>query len=167
MMLPMVSRVEEIRSTKTLVEECKAELKASGTCFDKDMEIGIMVETPAAALISDHLADEADFFSIGTNDLSQYVMAADRGNSSVSYLCNPLDEAVVRAVGMVAESARKGGIPVSVCGEAASDPEAVMVLCGLGIDSLSLGSCSLISGLKKAVSPSVDSSMKRSCSSIG
>ena len=167
MMLPMVSRAEEIRRTKTLVEECKDELKASGTCFDKDLEIGIMVETPAAALVSDQLAEETDFFSIGTNDLTQYVMAADRGNASVSYLCNPLDNAVVRAVGMVVESARKEGIPVSVCGEAASDPETAGVFCELGVDSLSLGSYALIREIKAAVSPSEDSSINRACSSIG
>jgi phosphotransferase system enzyme I (PtsI) len=144
MMLPMVTRLEELVQTKALVEECKASLRSSGSLFDSDMEIGVMIETPAAALISDRLAAEAGFFSIGTNDLTQYVMAADRGNSSVSYLCDPLDEAVTRSVGMVVDAAKKEGIPVGVCGEAASDPKAAVVLCGLGIDSLSLGSPALI-----------------------
>ena len=148
MMLPMVTRVEELLEAKALVEECKAGLKAQGIPFDDALEIGIMIETPAAVFISDRLAAEARFFSIGTNDLTQYVMAADRGNASVSYLCDPLDDAVVRALGMVVESAHRAGIPVGVCGEAASDPEAIELFCKLGIDSLSLGSSDLIKELK-------------------
>lgn len=139
MMLPMVTRVEELIQTRALVRECDA---------SSDLEIGVMIETPAAALISDLLAEEADFFSIGTNDLTQYVMAADRGNASVSYLYDPLDEAVVRAVKIVVESAHKKGIPVGVCGEAGSDPEVAKVLCELGVDSLSLGSPALIKELR-------------------
>ena len=148
MMIPMVTRLEELKHTKALVEECEASLRASGICFDNELEIGVMIETPAASLISDLLASEACFFSIGTNDLVQYVMAADRGNSSVSYLCVPLDEAVVRAVRMVVESATKAGIPVGVCGEAGSDPEVAKVLCELGVDCLSLGSPALIKELR-------------------
>lgn len=147
MMIPMVTQLEELKQTKALVEECKATLKASGICFDNELEIGVMIETPASALISDLLASEACFFSIGTNDLIQYVMAADRGNSSVSYLCDPLDEAVVRVLRMVVESAQKAGIPAGVCGEAGSDPEVAKVLCELGVDSLSLGSPALIKEL--------------------
>ena len=139
MMLPMVTRVEELIQTRALVRECDA---------SSDLEIGVMIETPAAALISDLLAEEADFFSIGTNDLTQYVMAADRGNASVSYLNDPLDEAVVRAVKIVVEAAHKKGIPMGVCGEAASNPEFAELLCGLGVDSLSLGSPALIKSLK-------------------
>ncbi len=139
MMLPMVTRVEELIQTRALVRECDA---------SSDLEIGVMIETPAAALISDLLAEEADFFSIGTNDLTQYVMAADRGNASVSYLYDPLDEAVVRAVKMVVKAAHKKGIPVGVCGEAASNPEFAEFLCELGVDSLSLGSPALIKSLK-------------------
>lgn len=139
MMLPMVTRVEELIQTRALVRECDA---------SSDLEIGVMIETPAAALISDLLAEEADFFSVGTNDLTQYVMAADRGNASVSYLNDPLDEAVVRAVKIVVEAAHKKGIPVGVCGEAASNPEFAELLCGLGVDSLSLGSPALIKSLK-------------------
>ncbi|MBR5659953.1 MAG: phosphoenolpyruvate--protein phosphotransferase [Bacteroidales bacterium] len=149
MMIPMVTRVEELKRTKALVEECEASLRFSGIPFDNDMETGVMIETPAAAIVSDLLAKESDFFSVGTNDLTQYVMAADRGNSSVSYLCDPLDESVKRAVKIVVEAAKKEGIPVGVCGEAASDPEAAEVLCGLGIDSLSLGSPAMINALKQ------------------
>ena len=148
MMIPMVTRIDELKQTKALVEECEAALKSSGICFDKELEIGVMIETPAAALISDLLAAEADFFSVGTNDLVQYVMAADRGNSSVSYLCDPLDEAVTRSVRMVVEAARKAGISVGVCGEAAADPEVAKVLCGLGVDSLSLSSPAMIKELR-------------------
>ena len=147
MMIPMVTRVEELIRTKAIVEDCKTYLRSSGICFDKDLEIGVMIETPAAAIVSDILAAEADFFSIGTNDLTQYVMAADRGNSYVSNLCDPHDEAVVRAVKIVVEAAKKEGIPVGVCGEAASDPKIAEVLCGLGVDSLSLGSPALIKEL--------------------
>ena len=147
MMIPMVTQVEELIRTKAVVEECETSLRSSGIGFDKNLEIGAMIETPAAALVSDILATEADFFSIGTNDLIQYVMAADRGNSSVSNLCNPLDKAVIRTVKMVVDAAKKEKIPVGVCGEAASDPEVANVLCDLGIDSLSLGSPTLIKEL--------------------
>ena len=147
MMIPMVTQVEELIRTKAVVEECETSLRSSGIGFDKNLEIGVMIETPAAALVSDILATEADFFSIGTNDLIQYVMAADRGNSSVSNLCNPLDKAVIRTVKMVVDAAKKEKIPVGVCGEAASDPEVANVLCDLGIDSLSLGSPTLIKEL--------------------
>ena len=148
MMLPMVTRVSEVQEVKELVSESMAELKASGTCFDEDLETGIMVETPAAVLTSGVLACETDFFSIGTNDLTQYVMAAGRDDPSVSYLLDPLDDAVVRAVRMVVESAREAGIPVGVCGEAAADPNVAPMLCGLGADSLSIGSATLIRELK-------------------
>ena len=145
-MLPMITRVDEVTAAKALVSECMEGLKASGTPFDNGIKVGIMVETPAAVLVSDLLAKEVDFFSIGTNDLTQYVMAADRGNSSVSYLYNPLDPAVARAVGMVVEAAGKVGIPVGVCGEAAADAKAMEFFCRTGVDSLSLASPS-ISGL--------------------
>ena len=149
MMLPMVTRVSEVREVKELVSESMAELMASVICFDKDLQTGIMVETPAAVFVSDILARETDFFSIGTNDLTQYVMAAGRDNPSVSYLLDPLDNAVIRAVRMVVESAREAGIPVGVCGEAAADPKVAPMLCGLGVDSLSLGSATLIKELKE------------------
>lgn len=148
MMIPMVTKVGELTRTKALVEECKDSLRSAGASFDNDLEIGVMIETPAAALVSNLLAAEADFFSVGTNDLTQYVMAADRGNASVSYLCNPFDEAVTRSVRMVVEAARKEGIPAGVCGEAAADPETAEFLCALGVDSLSLGSPAMIKELR-------------------
>ena len=139
-MLPMITRVEEVTTAKALILECIAGLEASGTAFDRNVKVGIMVETPAAVLVSDSLATEVDFFSIGTNDLTQYIMAADRGNSSVSYLYNPLDPAVAKAVGMVVEAARKAGIQVGVCGEAAADVKAMEFFCRVGVNSLSLTS---------------------------
>lgn len=147
-MFPMVTRVAEIIEAKELVSEIKASLEAEGIPFDKDIETGIMVETPAAVLAADLLAAETDFFSVGTNDLTQYIMAAGRDNASVSYLLDPLDDAMVRALRMIVESARGKGIPVGVCGEAAADPKVAPVLCGLGVDSLSVGSPSLIRELK-------------------
>ena len=144
MMLPMVARVDELTAAKGIVADCMDELEASGTAFDKSVEVGIMVETPAAVFIADSLAAEADFFSIGTNDLTQYIMAVDRGNASVSYLYDPLDPAVRFAVRMVAEAARKAGIPVGVCGEATADPRAVEYFCEVGVDSLSLTSPSKV-----------------------
>ena len=148
MMIPMVTRVEEVTAVKALVSDIAAELESEGKEYDKNLEIGIMVETPAAVLLADELAGEVDFFSVGTNDLTQYIMAADRGNTSVSYLYDPLDSAVVKAVGLVVEAAHKRGIQIGVCGEAASEPEAIKVLLGLGTDSLSIGRIALIEDLK-------------------
>ena len=147
-MLPMVSRVSEVIQAKALVKECEASLEASGTGFGKNIEIGVMIETPAAAFVADLLACETDFFSVGTNDLTQYVMAADRGNASVSYLLDPLDDAMIQALRIVFKAAREKGVPVSVCGEAASEPKVAPVLCEMGADSLSLGSPALIGELK-------------------
>lgn len=148
LMFPMVARVAEIIEARAIVSEVTASLEAEGIPFDMNMKIGIMIETPAAVLTADLMASESDFFSVGTNDLSQYIMAAGRDNSSVSYLLNPLDDAMVRALRMVVEAARGKGIPVGVCGEAAADPEVATVLCDLGFDSLSVGSPSLIKELK-------------------
>lgn len=117
--------------------------------FSQNIEIGIMIETPAAAVISDILAKEADFFSIGTNDLIQYTLAIDRTNDKVSYLYNPLHPAVLRLIKMTVENAHKRGIEVGVCGEIASNQEFVPVLIGLGIDELSLNPSKILNVKKK------------------
>ena len=121
-MLPLVTSLEEIRGARALLEQCKSELESEGLPYDKDISLGIMVETPAAALIADLLAQESDFFSIGTNDLTQYVMAVDRGNAKVEKLYTTFHPAVLRSIRTVIQAAKQAGIPVGMCGEAAADP---------------------------------------------
>ncbi len=121
LMFPMITSVEEIREIKEILKEIRNGLVNQGISYDPDLEVGIMIETPAAVLISEELAAEADFFSIGTNDLTQYTLAADRGNPSVSHMLDPRHPAVLRMVEMAALSAKKAGIWIGVCGESAAD----------------------------------------------
>lgn len=137
-MFPMIVNVEELRAAKQLLKECKEELKEKGILFDDEIKAGIMIETPAAVLLSDRLAKEADFFSIGTNDLIQYITASDRMNEKVQNLYRTCNISVLRAVKMVVQNAHKAGIKVSMCGEAASDEKMVPVWIGIGIDKLSM-----------------------------
>lgn len=137
-MFPMIVNLEELKRAKTFVEECKWELDKQGIPYDTEIRVGIMVETPAAVLLSDKLAEEADFFSIGTNDLIQYITATDRMNEHTQYLYKSCNLSVLRAVRMVAENAHKAGIPVGICGEAASDERMTYIWLGLGIDELSM-----------------------------
>jgi phosphotransferase system enzyme I (PtsI) len=137
-MFPLVSSVQELRQAKALLRELKSELDREGKAYDHDIEVGIMIEVPAAAMIADILAQEADFFAIGTNDLIQYSLAIDRGNENVSYLYEPLHPALLRLLKFVIESGKKAGIPVSMCGEMASDPLYAVVLVGLGLDRFSM-----------------------------
>lgn len=137
-MLPLISGVGELRAARTILEGAKAELRAEGVPHDPDLDLGIMIEVPSAAVISDILAKEARFFSIGTNDLIQYALAIDRGNESVAYLYQPLHPAILRMLAQVVNNAAKAGIDVSVCGEMAADPRATPVLVGLGIRKLSM-----------------------------
>jgi phosphocarrier protein FPr len=138
LMFPMVGTVAELVAAKALLAKCQAELAAEGTTFDQRMEVGIMIEVPAAVAAADLLAAEADFFSIGTNDLTQYVMAADRGNSRVANLANALQPAVLRMVRQTVEAAHAAGIWVGMCGELAGNSLATAVLVGLGLDELSM-----------------------------
>lgn len=139
-MIPMICNADELRAAKTLLAEAEAELKAEGieAASAADTRVGIMVETPAAAVISDELAKEADFFSIGTNDLIQYTLAADRMNQDVAYLYDMYHPAVLRLIRMTIENGHKAGIPVGVCGEAGSDPDMIRFLMENDIDELSM-----------------------------
>ena len=139
-MFPMVTSPEELREAKALLIRCRDELRAEGLPCADTVPAGIMIETPAAVLMAPELAQEAAFFSIGTNDLTQYIMAADRGNPAVAYLNDPMAEAVLRAIGMTVQAAHAAGIPVCICGEMAYHPAARLRLAALGVDSISLSS---------------------------
>ena len=136
-MLPMVSSVAELRQARTLLAQAQAELAAQGLPYATDLQLGVMIEVPAAALNAAALAREADFFSIGTNDLTQYTMACDRGNSRVANLYQPLDPAVLRLIELTCTAAHAHGRHVAVCGELGGDPLATALLIGLGVDELS------------------------------
>lgn len=136
-MLPMITTVDELRQARALLEEAQAQLAAEGLAHAEQPALGIMIEVPAAALNAEALAREADFFSIGTNDLTQYTLACDRGNSRVSTLYQPLDPAVLRLIQMTCLAAHRHGRHVAVCGELGGDPQATALLIGLGVDELS------------------------------
>lgn len=143
-MVPLVTSIVEIRKVKALVEECKKELDERGVAYNPNIEIGTMVETPAASLIADVLAKECDFFSIGTNDLIGYTMCADRGQDKVAYLYNPYQPAVLRSLQRIIGEANKAGIMVGMCGEAAADPLFIPVLIGFGLDEFSVSAPSIL-----------------------
>ena len=143
LMFPMISGVAELRATKAVVDGVKAELAAEGVAFDEKIKLGIMIEMPSAALTADLLAQECDFFSIGTNDLIQYTMAVDRVNEYVSYLYEPLHPSLLRLIGSVAAAAKAANIPVTICGEMAGEPMIAPVLLGLGIRELSMSAVSV------------------------
>ena len=143
-MFPLITCVEELRAGKALVEETKKELTVLGIPFNKDIEVGIMVETAAAAMISDVLAKEAAFFSIGTNDLTGYTMSCDRGNANVAYLYSALQPAVLRMIERTIRCGRQAGIPVGMCGEAAANEMLIPLLMSFGLTEFSVSAPSVL-----------------------
>ena len=142
-MYPMIASVEEVKQANAMLEECKAELTAEGKEFNKDIKVGIMIEVPAAAVISPILAKYVDFFSIGTNDLCQYTLAVDRMNESIGALYQPLHPGVLRLIKHVIDASHEQGKFTGMCGELASDPVATMILLGLGLDEFSMTASSI------------------------
>lgn len=155
-MVPMVTCIEEFREAKALIEEIKKELDEKGTAYKKDIEVGIMVETAAASLMADVFAKEVDFFSIGTNDLTQYTMSVDRGNDKVSYLYSTLNPAVLRSIRHVIACGRKEGIMVGMCGEAASDPMLIPLLLAFGLNEFSMSASAILNARKLITGYSVE-----------
>jgi phosphotransferase system enzyme I (PtsI) len=149
-LLPMISTIDELRQARALLEEAGQELGRAGQEFRQDCPLGVMVEVPSVALMAELFAQEADFLSLGTNDLTQYTLAVDRGTSSVAELFDPFHPAVLRLVKMVAESGARHQVPVSICGEMAGDPLATVLLLGLGLECLSM-SPGLIPQVKEVV----------------
>ena len=147
-MVPLVTCVDELRAVKAIIEELKQELDAEGIAYDKDIQVGVMMETAAASLIADILAKEADFFSIGTNDLTGYTMAADRGNPDVAYLYSAYNPAVLRSIRNIISAANKEDIMAGMCGEAASDPLLVPVLLGFGLNEFSVSATAILATRK-------------------
>lgn len=142
-MLPMVENLQEVRAAKSLVATCRQELATQGYPVADKIPLGIMVEIPAAAVAADTLAKEVDFMSIGTNDLTQYTLAADRGNEKIAYLYDAVHPAVLRLVRMTCEAGRKANIPVGMCGELAGDAQMTEALLGLGLTELSMGAAAI------------------------
>jgi len=144
----MVTCLEEFREAKAMIEEVKAELDLKGIAYKRDIQVGIMVETAAASLMADAFAKEVDFFSIGTNDLTQYTMSVDRGNDKVSYLYSPLNPAVLRSIRHIIQCGRKEGIMVGMCGEAASDPLMIPLLLAFGLNEFSMSASAVLNARK-------------------
>ncbi|MBB6623536.1 phosphoenolpyruvate--protein phosphotransferase [Clostridium gasigenes] len=147
-MFPMISGLEEFQAAKEFVEECKVELKAEGIAYSDTIQWGIMVEIPAAAVCADELAKHVDFFSIGTNDLIQYTLAADRMSEKVAYLYNPMHPAVLRLIKMTIDGAHKHGKWVGMCGEMAGDEAAIATLVEYGLDEFSMSATSILTAKK-------------------
>ncbi len=150
-LLPMAGSMEDIRNAKEIIEECKKQLREEQISFNEDIKVGVMVEIPSMALIAHQAAKEVDFFSIGTNDLVQYTMAADRMNPSVVPYYQSYHPAIFKLIKMVVDAGDANGKPVSVCGELAAEPNAVVILAGLGIKKLSVNA-SCVATVKKAIS---------------
>ena len=142
-MFPMIISVEEVRFLKAELETLKAQLREEGKAFDEKIEVGIMVETPASAAIAHHLAKEVDFFSIGTNDLTQYTLAVDRGNDLISHLYNPMTPSVLTLIKQVIDASHAEGKWTGMCGELAGDERATLLLLGMGLDEFSMSSISI------------------------
>ena len=150
LMFPMISGVAELRQAKAMLEECRGELRRGGVPFDEEMEVGIMIEVPSAAVTADLLAKEADFFSLGTNDLVQYSVAVDRTNERIAHLYEPTHPAVLRLIKTTVDAAHAAGIWVGLCGEMGGDIALTPLLIGLGVDELSCGAA-VLPRVKRAV----------------
>ncbi|MBR5045342.1 MAG: phosphoenolpyruvate--protein phosphotransferase, partial [Oscillospiraceae bacterium] len=148
-MFPMVTSVWEVREAKKMCEQVKAELRDEGIPYDENVQVGIMIETPAAAVISDRLAKEVDFFSCGTNDLTQYTLACDRQNNDLGRFFNPHHPAVLRLLKMVTDNAHKNGVWVGICGELGADLDLTETFLSIGIDELSVSPGSVLPLRKK------------------
>ncbi len=149
-MFPMIISVEEIRELKSVIEELKVELRNEGKAFDEDIQVGVMVETPSAAVNAKFLAKEVDFFSIGTNDLTQYTLAVDRGNELISHLYNPMSPSVLNLIKQVIDASHAEGKWTGMCGELAGDERATILLLGMGLDEFSMSAIS-VSRIKKLI----------------
>lgn len=147
-MFPMIATIDEFRNAKAIFEECKAELLAEGVAVSDDIQVGMMVEIPAAAVLADEFSKYADFFSIGTNDLIQYSMAADRMSQKVAYLYQPYNPAILRLINMTIKGAHKNGKWVGMCGAMAGEPYAVPILLGLGLDEFSMSATQILKARK-------------------
>ena len=154
-MVPMVTCIEELREAKALIEEIKKELDEKNIPYKKNIEVGIMVETAAASLMADVFAKEAAFFSIGTNDLTQYTMSVDRGNDKVSYLYSTFNPAVLRSIKRIITCGREAGIMVGMCGEAASDPLMIPLLLAFGLNEFSMSASAILYSRKLITSYSI------------
>ena len=148
-MIPLVTGVDELRQVKALIREIQAELDEKMIAYNKDLKVGVMIETPSAAILADVIAKEVDFFSIGTNDLTGYIMAVDRGNSDVAYLYSAFSPAVLRMIRHIMSEGKKAGIPVGMCGEGAADPLLIPLLISFGLDEYSVNPTSLLATRKE------------------
>jgi phosphotransferase system enzyme I (PtsI) len=142
-MYPLISGPEELLEANRHLESVKRALRAEGTAFDEDIEVGAMIEVPAAVMVGDILAQYVDFFSIGTNDLIQYSIAVDRVNEKIAHLYEPAHPGVLRMVRLIVGAAKAGGIWVGMCGEMAADPGFALVLLGMGLDELSVAAIAI------------------------
>ena len=150
-MLPMVTRIDEITRTRQLIEKAKSELISENITVSDNLELGIMIETPASAIMAEMFAKHCDFFSIGTNDLVQYIMSADRGNSAVEDIYNPYNPAVLRMINKVINDGANAGIEVSICGDLAANTDFTEILLGMGLKKFSVP-LPMINRIKKKIS---------------